>query len=61
MNSQVRYLTKYVKMKLDQKLKDVKEKDLQKFFEEKGWFLYDMDKMAKDFDRWRTKLIHKLH
>ena len=54
MNSQVRYLTKYVKMKFDQKFKNVQEKELVKFFNEKGWYLYDIEKMAKDFDNWRT-------
>lgn len=53
MKNQVRYLTSYVKMKLDMKLDQVEEQELADFFNKKGWYLYDIDKLAKDFEDWR--------
>lgn len=59
MKKQEKFLANYVKTKLSSKIKDIKESDLIAFFNENGWYLYDMEKMAANFEKWYHK--HKYY
>lgn len=49
---QTRILVNYVFMKLKDRIDNLKREDLTNFFNEKGWYIYDMDKMVKDIQKW---------
>ena len=50
---QTRILVNYVFMKLNNRVDNLKMEDLTRFFNEKGWYMYDMDKMVNDIQQWK--------
>ena len=54
-NSSKRHMTKYVNMKMDGRVENVSELELERFFNEKGWHLFELDKMIESFRKWRQK------
>lgn len=58
---QHRILAQYVYMKLNNRISDLKMEDLNEFFNEKGWYMYDMDQMIQNIQTWRNhKKISKI-
>ena len=68
MKNQGRVLAEYVRKKMAGKVTNLNKSDLIRFFNDngwylnvkvKGWYLYDIDKMAQNFEKWRHK--HKYY
>ena len=56
---QNRILVQYVFMKLKNKVERLQEEDLTSYFNEKGWFMYDLDIMSRDIRNWKSLQIKK--
>lgn len=58
-NNQTRFLATYVKKKLEPRVKDIKINELEQYFDENGWIMYDIDTMSVKIENWRKK--HRNH
>lgn len=52
-NNQTRFLATYVKKKLEPRVKDINVKELEEYFDQNGWILYDIDTMSVKINKWR--------
>lgn len=52
---QSRILINYVFMKLNHKVNNLSQQELADFFDQRGWYLYDLSDMVQDFEQWRSE------
>ncbi|MGK7393587.1 MAG: hypothetical protein ACNS62_03405 [Candidatus Cyclobacteriaceae bacterium M3_2C_046] len=52
---QDRLIINYLYMKVTNQIDDIEYQELHDFLNEKGWHLYEMNKMIKDIRSWRLK------
>jgi hypothetical protein len=50
-----RFLANYLSLRFKRSVKGATEKELEKFLDENGWILYDMESMVQNFVEWRKK------
>ncbi|MGK7395916.1 MAG: hypothetical protein ACNS62_15155 [Candidatus Cyclobacteriaceae bacterium M3_2C_046] len=53
-----RFLATYMKQKMQNKVEKVQLKELEDYFNQNGWILYDMDTMVHKFQQWRYQKDH---
>lgn len=51
--NQKKILVNYIIKKLKFRIKDINEQELEEYFEQKGWILYDIDTMTNKIKKWR--------
>lgn len=48
-----KFLARYIKEKMKERIGDISIGELEEFFNEQGWVLYDLDTTAIKFRKWR--------
>ncbi|MGK7397290.1 MAG: hypothetical protein ACNS62_22125 [Candidatus Cyclobacteriaceae bacterium M3_2C_046] len=56
-DKQNKILARYLIGKLKSQVKNIRIRELEDFFNENGWLMYDLDTMTHKFKAWRQKQV----
>jgi hypothetical protein len=59
--SETKFLARYIKEKMEDRIGNISIYELESFFNENGWVLYDLDTLVTAFKKWRTKSFEHQH